>query len=372
MLPFNNEKIPVVVVGSGVIGLTTAVTLQRTQRYQVTVIGRDTPDDLHGPLSVSQNWASPFAGANWRAYSEAHELQLRMAEEQTYFRLRDIAQESPKSGVKIIPIADFGANQKERAQTPAFLYYVKNLQKIERKNWPLNAAFGYSYDSVIVNVLQYLPWLAAELRRLGGVIRRATLDHISDALKYADGCSLIVNCSALGSATLGGVMDKNMYPVRGQTVLVKAPNVNLTAMRPSESADKATYIIPRGNGTVILGGVFEERSNELHEDTRTTDEVLRNCLSMCPQLLDQGQFTGTFRNAVTDDDIQRLRKNILSVSVGFRPARKGGPRLEVQRERGVTIVHNYGQASYGFQTSWGYASLVVHILDAALTGKAKL
>ncbi|KAJ2786337.1 hypothetical protein GGI15_001583 [Coemansia interrupta] len=367
-----NDKIPVVVVGSGVIGLTTAVTLQRTQRYQVTVIGRDTPDDLHGPPSVSQTWASPFAGANWRAYSGAHEPQLRMAEEQTYFRLRDIAQESPKSGVKIISMADFGANQKERSLTPAFLDYVKNLQKIERKNWPLNAAFGYSYDSVIVNVLQYLPWLAAELRRLGGVICRATLDHISDALKYADGCSLIVNCSALGSATLGGVMDKNMYPVRGQTILVKAPHVNLTAMRPGETADKATYIIPRGNGTVILGGVFEARSNDMLKNTRTTDEILRNCLSMCPQLVGAHEPTGMFRNAVTDDDVEKLRKNILAVNVGFGPAREGGPRLDVQREGGVTIVHNYGQASYGFQTSWGYASLAMHILDAALSGKAKL
>ncbi|KAI7829933.1 FAD dependent oxidoreductase [Kickxella alabastrina] len=358
MSPPNPRKTPVVVVGCGVIGLTTALILQRSQKYAVTVVGRETPDDLHGPHGISQDWTSPFAGANWRPYSLDHEQQVRAAEEETYFRMRDIARITPQAGVTILPMADFGADKAEAKTTPSFLSYVQNLREINSALWPPNAAFGYAYDSLVVNVLQYLPWLAAELRKLGGVIKRAELKHIADAVRHVEGhCAVIVNCSAMGSRTLGGVMDAAMYPTRGQTILVQAPHVELTAMAPGASSDKATYVIPRADGTVIIGGVFEKNNSSREETIRTTDEVLRTCLAMCPQLLDSRIAGSSF---------------IIKVNVGFRPSRVGGPRLEVQKMGEITVVHNYGQSSYGFQTSWGYASVAARMLDAALATKPRL
>jgi len=37
--------------------------------------------------------------------------------------------------------------------------------------------------------------------------------------------TLLVNCSALGSLTLADVKDTNLYPTRGQTVLIAEPKV---------------------------------------------------------------------------------------------------------------------------------------------------
>ncbi|KAJ1965597.1 D-amino acid oxidase [Dipsacomyces acuminosporus] len=368
----SSDKIHVVVVGSGVIGLTTALSLQRTQRYTVTVVGSSTADDLDGPHSISQNWASPFAGANWRPYSDKGDALLRSIEEDTYFKLRDIAKESPEAGVRIVPIIDFGAYRNETELS--FLNYVKNARQIDPELWPKTAAIGYTYDSLIVNVLQYLPWLTAQLRRLGGKVKKAHLEHILDALMYADGpCSVIINCTAMGSLSLGGVRDTTVYPIRGQTILVKAPSVNFTTTMPSDEDGKATYVIPRGDETVILGGVFQKHNWDRSEDKQTTEEILRNCLSLCPQLLGGHYgYPPRFTNEVSAEDIEALRSKIIRVNVGFRPSRRDGPRLEVERMNNVTVLHNYGQTSFGYQTSWGYASAAVRMLDAALTANPKL
>lgn len=49
----------ILIIGSGVIGLTIAHVLsEKPERYSITVVARDLPDDLD-----SQQWSSPWAGA---------------------------------------------------------------------------------------------------------------------------------------------------------------------------------------------------------------------------------------------------------------------------------------------------------------------
>ena len=59
----------------------------------------------------------------------------------------------------------------------------------------------------------------------------------------------LIICAGLGARTLGGVEDRDMYPVRGQTVLLRAPWVTKGRSFVVESGSK-TYIIPRLGGTV--------------------------------------------------------------------------------------------------------------------------
>ena len=60
----------------------------------------------------------------------------------------------------------------------------------------------------------------------------------------------------LGARFLGGVEDKAMYPVRGQTVLVRAPWVRFGKTEVTESG--LTYIIPRRSGDVRAGPLCQE------------------------------------------------------------------------------------------------------------------
>ncbi|ORX73099.1 FAD dependent oxidoreductase [Linderina pennispora] len=318
--PTPSHRIAVVVVGSGVIGLTTALSLQRTNRYSVTVVADDVVADLHGPHNISQDWASPFAGANWRSFATIEQTEARAAEEEAYFKFRDIARTTPEAGVKIVDMVDFGDAPGECEMLHR--NYVANLQPIDKAEWPAGASMGYKYDSLIINVLQYLPWLTEQFTAQGGQVKKARLDHILDATHYADNCKVVVNCTAMGSRTLGGVLDKEMYPTRGQTLLVNAP-----------SQTKCTYVIPRGDGTVILG------------------------------------YEGRYSRDASDADVEALRNKLIRVNVAFRPSRRSGPRLEVENKGDVVVLHNYGQSSFGYQSSWGYAFSAVRKLDAALLNR---
>ncbi|KAH9045567.1 hypothetical protein EDB85DRAFT_1907269 [Lactarius pseudohatsudake] len=55
----------------------------------------------------------------------------------------------------------------------------------------------------------------------------------------------------LGVRTLAGVEDKDVYPVRGQTVLLRAPR----GIQGGKSlVGGNAYVIPRRDDTVIVGG----------------------------------------------------------------------------------------------------------------------
>lgn len=74
--------------------------------------------------------------------------------------------------------------------------------------------------------------------------------------------SLVVVSPGLGARTLGGLQDGKVHPVRGQTLLVRAPWLEnkeggtqyegISVVRKEGFRD--TYVIPRGDGTFIVGG----------------------------------------------------------------------------------------------------------------------
>lgn len=93
----------------------------------------------------------------------------------------------------------------------------------------------------------------------GGSVVRGTVQHLSQLVEREAGIlaggkllsapAAVVVCVGLGARTLGGVEDKDVYPIRGQTVLLKAPWIRFG--RTISSRDGLwTYIIPRRSGEV--------------------------------------------------------------------------------------------------------------------------
>lgn len=66
-MPQANIKRKVVILGAGVIGLTTAVVFSESG-YEVTVVAEHVPGKLH------PDYTSPWAGAHWRSYAEKGDL----------------------------------------------------------------------------------------------------------------------------------------------------------------------------------------------------------------------------------------------------------------------------------------------------------
>lgn len=132
---------------------------------------------------------------------------------------------------------------------------------------------------VVVNTPHYLRWLLHQFITQGGQVQRATLSHIQDVfgMEHRGGKpDAVVNCTGLGARYLDGVNDIAMFPTRGQTVVVWAPHVRRTITRMGKRGsnfiaeeaeqfnkvglgkDYITYVIPRSDGTVVLGGTMDK------------------------------------------------------------------------------------------------------------------
>ena len=85
-----------VVVGAGVLGLTSALYL-RKKGYAVTVLARELPED-----AASQSFASPWAGANWCSFARNNMAERRW-DEYTYKQFQKLAKELPEDLLTFMP-----------------------------------------------------------------------------------------------------------------------------------------------------------------------------------------------------------------------------------------------------------------------------
>jgi glycine/D-amino acid oxidase-like deaminating enzyme len=113
------------------------------------------------------------------------------------------------------------------------------------------------------------------------------------------------------------------------------------------------YILPRGDGTFIVGGTRLPNDWDTEPRPETTREIIARALAAMPTLASQDGV---------GDEVE-----ILGVNVGLRPARKDGVRLE----RGdavdhVAVIHSYGYGGYGYQCSWGAAFEARNLIDEVL------
>lgn len=201
--------------------------------------------------------------------------------------------------------------------------------------------------------------------KAGVIVKRGILSHIADAasLHASGNADIVVNCTGLLAAKLGGVMDSNVYPGRGQIVLVRnEPGVMLTVSGTDDGSEEATYIMQRavGGGT-ILGGCLQHGSWESQPDPNLAQRIMQRSVDLCPSLAPK---TGK----VTE-------LSVIRHGVGLRPMRTGGPRVEKEKIDGCWVVHSYGHAGYGYQSGWGSAweaeKLVLDVVGDEKT-KAKL
>ncbi|THH21228.1 hypothetical protein EW146_g288 [Bondarzewia mesenterica] len=346
------KPVPVVIVGSGVIGLTIAHVLTEgagAERYQVTIIARDLPEDLS-----SQAFASPWAGANWSPMQ--YDERLHRWEKQTFDKFWDMI---PTGLVLKLPSKVYFEHEDAESQV-WWKDIVRDFRVLKTEAYlPSNVKSGVEFHTVSINPEIYLPWLKSELesRRVQFIKRR--LVSLDEAGKLAGEGGVVVNATGLGARSLIGVEDKKVFPIRGQTVIAHAPKASeFVTLIPAVKGDVATYLIPRPSppGMVLMGGTFQVNNWDTSVDIATAEGILSRAKAFVPALADP-------------------ETRILSHNVGLRPAREGGPRVEAQivelptkgdlvpklvqgddESAKVLVVHAYGFGPAGYQQSWGAAA----------------
>jgi glycine/D-amino acid oxidase-like deaminating enzyme len=135
-----------------------------------------------------------------------------------------------------------------------------------------NSVAGITYDSVNTDVPAFLPYLLSLFLAKGGRMVRGSVTHIDQVISGGAGSftgtesektavtsppDAVVVCLGLGARFLGGVEDKDVYPVRGQTILIRAPWIKRCMSLSGGASRIWTYVIPRRSGDVIIGGTYE-------------------------------------------------------------------------------------------------------------------
>lgn len=263
----------IVVVGAGVIGLTTAIRLIEAG-YHVVIVAKDLPGDALTPM-----YASTAAGAHHLSFAADDDELQRKVDKRTFDVMWDQihnpapGEEAEGAALRKLTQVEFYAEPGEKhiqffEQLPDF----KVLDPTSNSNWRV------SFTSLTMDTTPYLQALVARFKALGGELVRKSVSSLKEAVEYVSSAptpssntvEAVVNCTGLGSIYLEDVKDTTMYPVRGHVVVLDAPWINegrtrqVGSLAAAESAGSKggeggsrTYIIPRKSGQVIIGGTRE-------------------------------------------------------------------------------------------------------------------
>lgn len=146
----------------------------------------------------------------------------------------------------------------------------------------------------------------------------------------------IIICTGIGSRSLGGVEDSDVFPIRGQTVIIRAPWVTFGISE--KTPECISYIIPRQSGDVslgafpiliakefqvVIGGTYGMDDWYPHPRSETVDDIIRRTLALSPLIAPpKSRENG---RVPTVEDVLSI---VIESGCGLRPARKGGIRLE--------------------------------------------
>ncbi len=207
----------VIVVGGGVIGLTTAVTLAE-RGLRVRVWSRDPAGATTSAVAGALWWPYRIEPAervgDWSLATLAVYEELSAAPEET--GVRRVA--GLHHGERLAALGDWSAGLKDAAEVPEGL----------RVTLPL------------LDMPVHLAWLERRLAAAGGAVERRAVTGFGEA---AERSRVVVNCTGLGAREL--VPDAGVRPVRGQLVAVENPGIEewYTAADPASAA--TTYFFPQ-------------------------------------------------------------------------------------------------------------------------------
>ncbi|KAF9259599.1 nucleotide-binding domain-containing protein [Marasmius fiardii PR-910] len=360
----------VVVLGAGVVGLTTALSIQERGGYAVSIVAEALPTD---PRSIK--YTSHWAGAHHvsHARGEPHQTKIDQDTFKVFWKLSAPGGPAEHCFMRVHQ-SEFQTNAMEGEDS---LSWYPDFKIVEKNRLIPGAIYGVEFSTVTIDTLAYTSYLLSRFLAAGGSVIRGSVQHINQVveggarifsdLKRPSPVDAVVVCTGIGSLMLGGIEDKTMYPIRGQTVLIRAPWVKFG--RTLRSHDTSTYIIPRPSGDVIVGGTRVENDWYPIPRPETTEDILNRGVTLCPELAPPEIRA---KRTPTIDDVRPI---IIEAGCGHRPARKDGIRLEVVwfqgKDRKVPVITNYGHGAAGFQSSWGSAAIAVNLLEDALT-KSKL
>ena len=281
------RNIRVVVVGAGVIGLTTAAELKRWRpELDVRVMAKTIGPNRQVNVEQTTSWVAggQFEPSGiWREFGGprpgdelddeprpplevVHDYIRRSAN-----RIKALQRAGTQRAYGIVDrnnytLQDYDGRQMPTMEggfdsgTPPDVIPAPALGTLPFA--PLRHVAGREYQTWLINPTILLKKLVADLRQAGA--RFESRDLQTEAELRAIDADIIVNCTGLGSKTL--LNDTKMVPISGQLVILKNPN-KLKYMFSGGCGSAVAYLFARQDD-IVVGGTYDENI-----DTPVIDEL---------------------------------------------------------------------------------------------------
>ena len=318
----DHGEFDVSVLGSGVVGLTTAITLAEAGLH--VSVRTASPPAATTSAAAGAVWGPVTCGPPERTYAWARtglavfrELAADPATGVTTRRGREISR---------VP-----------AQPPGWLNMVPDLAFLPDGELPPGFATGWRYTAPVITMAVYLEYLRNRLERAGVKIDVNPITTLTEVTGDARGAPVIVNCTGVAARTL--VPDPAVHPIRGQVVVIANPGIEEFTIDHSAIDDNATghtgvtYLFPHRD-TVLLGGTMDDGDGDTEPRPEVAERIIAACARIEPKV---------------------RQAPVLGHRVGLRPAR---PEVRLDAEPldgGRMLWHNYGHGGAGVTLSWACA-----------------
>lgn len=339
----------VVVLGAGVIGLSSALALSFSfPSLKISILSRLDPPSSPSASSVAAGFFFPYncGGRIDNLAKESFEmLQMcigRFAASHGETNLTTCIRDG-LSNANVLPVMEIEALAVRKEpdwpfdEIPSFLKNRRRAEPHEIPNPHSGARAGMFYTSVIMQPQLYLPMMMDMLTKRGIQIIEATVTGM-ESLPATD---IVINCLGVGAGIVSPGGDPDLHPLQGTVVLVDTDTVAhpwkglmLESVEP-DSGEEFAVIVPRGDYT-LLGGTARPHRWE----TKVTDDEVQGVLSRCRVLLPA---------------LEHAR--VEGVLVGLRPGRS---ELRLgRRSNQQTWIDSYGYGGAGWTLHLGAAKELI-------------
>lgn len=312
----------VAVVGSGIIGLSTASRLVSVG-YSVDMYTAALPQDT----------TSMVAAGLWYPYQVQP---LEKALPWSAFTLKEFRKQAATGvpGMRIQTMVEYFFSPKP---DPDWAALVEDFHWLPKSGLPAPYQAAAEFKVPIADTALYLPWLLEELKQQGVTITLKKLDSLEELTNQY---RVVVNCTGLGSRELLG--DHELFPIQGQvSKLAPLPEAEDKVLLVDDEG-VLIYVIPR-QGDTVVGGTAVKDSWQLEVDIPLADQLKTEAQRLYPSI----------RPLATVAD-----------QAGLRPGRSS---VRLEREtlpQGGTLIHNYGHGGAGITLCWGCAQEVLRLIES--------
>lgn len=298
----------VTVVGSGIVGLTSAIILQEAG-FRVRIIAKN----------KFENTLSQKVGAVWFPFEINPKEKTNIWATLAYYRYQtDVKPGNGISFIWFLNAYNSESNNDWVEQIPKGKVREAGIEEM-----PKGMEKGLIAEVPLAEPPLYLPYLFETFLENGGTFEQASISNLKE-MTMLD--THVINCTGLGAKEI--CKDEDLHPMRGQ--ILRCEKTGVPSFADPTRKGALLYVINRGNDCVIGGTDYTNDWNK-NPDPADTQKILSRL-----------QAAGISQ-----------KPEILEVVVGLRPVRSS-VRFEFDPHYS-NIFHNYGHGGAGFTVAWGCA-----------------